>query len=296
LEKAPAKLLLFGEYTVMSGGSALAMPLSQFGGQWTDLVPPNGQSLQKAQGRLHQLANHESLRRLAWLDLAALERDLDRGRWIKSDIPAGYGLGSSGMVTALIYGNYATDKADSIIELRSHLATIESFFHGTSSGIDPLTCYTNRRLLIGAPNDPITALPDIPLPKGIHLYLLDSGRKRNTAQLVERFAAQKVNSIDERMELGELKKLTELVLLGYLGEAGYQKSFFEHLRQLSAQQLQYFGHPFIPPDISEVWTDGLHLGHYYMKLCGAGGGGFFQVWSTQPLGHTLGEFSLVEIL
>ena len=46
----------------------------------------------------------------------------------------------------------------------------------------------------------------------------------------------------------------------------------------------------IPASIKEVWLAGLESKEYFIKLCGAGGGGFFMIYTPTdkvPLDHSL---------
>ena len=70
-----------------------------------------------------------------------LEKEIGDGLYFESSIPEGYGLGSSGALVAALYHRYAkngqvssrssTSKTD-IPQLKSDLAILESWFHGTS--------------------------------------------------------------------------------------------------------------------------------------------------------------------
>ena len=71
------------------------------------------------------------------------------GLYFDSSIPQGYGVGSSGALVAAIYDKYASDKItvlenltrDKLLKLKSIFSMMESFFHGKSSGLDPLNSY-----------------------------------------------------------------------------------------------------------------------------------------------------------
>ncbi len=287
--QAPGKLLLFGEYAVLLGGNALATPVTQFGGQIT-FEKPRG-SLSKAQGRLSELSVHPAIAALTWLHRDHLVADLAKGMWIRSNIPSGYGLGSSGMVTALLYANYADQNHASLSELKSRLAAIESFFHGSSSGIDPLTSLLNQVLHITEAGLKVTALAQFPKTDH-HLYLLDSKRKRNTAHLVQAFKQSKQENPEFAQSSSELVPCTELALNAFLNS---ETDFERKLRQLSSLQFRLFNASFIQPGLRALWQEGLAKETYTMKLCGAGGGGFYQVWSKKPLGSELGGFPLIRI-
>ena len=287
---APGKLLLFGEYTILLGGNALAVPLPMYEGSWTFETPKG--DLRKAQGRLLELAQFAEFHNYSWLDTQRLKSDLSQGLWIDSNIPSGYGIGSSGMVTALVYQDYAHELEMQLIDVKTKLAEIESFFHGSSSGIDPLTSYYRKPIVIGQNGGFMELLDKLP-KRTMHVYLLDSNRKRNTAQLVDYFKFMRNSDQDFAMEAKELLGLTNNLLSSYISTE--VPAFKDQLRALSFAQYNLFDNKFIPPDIREIWQNGLHFDHYTMKLCGAGGGGFFLVWSEKELGHTLGEFSLVKV-
>ena len=90
------------------------------------------------------------------LDIARLIRDIEQGLYFRSSIPKGYGLGSSGALCAAIYDEYGEDKnkiirktgSEELLDVKKALASMESWFHGTSSGIDPLCIYFNKPLII----------------------------------------------------------------------------------------------------------------------------------------------------
>ncbi|MGB3548199.1 MAG: mevalonate kinase, partial [Saprospiraceae bacterium] len=65
-----------------------------------------------------------------------MNRDLTSGRRLHSNIPEGYGMGSSGAVCVAVLSDYASPATLDRIN-RPFLARMESFFHGTSSGTDP---------------------------------------------------------------------------------------------------------------------------------------------------------------
>jgi mevalonate kinase len=54
---------------------------------------------------------------------------------------------------------------------------------------------------------------------------------------------------------------------------GDKAEFFKTLSTLSSLQLNHFSE-MILPNIVEFWMGGLKSNEYYLKLCGAGGGGY----------------------
>ena len=87
-----------------------------------------------------------------------LKRDIDQNLHFDSSIPQGYGVGSSGALVAAIYDHYADDKItvlenltrEKLLRLKSIFSKMESFFHGKSSGLDPLNSYLSLPILINS--------------------------------------------------------------------------------------------------------------------------------------------------
>ena len=62
---------------------------------------------------------------------------------------------------------------------------LESYFHGTSSGIDPLICYMNLPILIeNKENVDKVAIPKPEAGKGA-IFLIDSGMVGETGPMVQ---------------------------------------------------------------------------------------------------------------
>src|SRR5690606_36364954 len=88
--------------------------------------------------------------------LDEFQADIDCGMYFDSSIPQGYGVGSSGALVASIYDKYANDKItvldnltrEKLLKLKSIFSLMESFFHGKSSGLDPLNSYLSIPILI----------------------------------------------------------------------------------------------------------------------------------------------------
>jgi mevalonate kinase len=290
VRSTPSKLLLFGEYAILDGGDALAVPLFQFAGEWTYEQP-------NAQGNLMQLAQDQRLIDLGCLDLTNLKSDLLDGRWIKSNIPSGYGIGSSGVVTALIYAHYRTHELTDLRQIKGILAAIESFFHGKSSGIDPLTSFMAKPIYVQM-GGIVSALESIQRPP-LCLGLLNSKRKRaSTESLVAQYKTRSAESPDSAILVQAIKEC-QLALTSFCTQTADNEmpalAFIENLRQLSVLQLKLFEGEWIPNDIADIWRAGIETDSgYIMKLCGAGGGGFFQVWSTAHI-TSLGGYDVCPI-
>ena len=86
-------------------------------------------------------------------NLVHFEEELNRGLYFESSIPQGYGAGSSGALIAAFYEHFSispiTNPSDTHLkELKKELGVLESYFHGNSSGTDPLVSYLKHSLLL----------------------------------------------------------------------------------------------------------------------------------------------------
>lgn len=278
-----SKLLLFGEYTIISGGQALALPLSRFSCRWTQL----GSGMDSKTALRHFFSYLQQLDAQNWLkgvlDLEQFATDLNNGFFLESNIPTGYGLGSSGALCAAVYDRYALDKFDRnarehYVELRNILGLMESHFHGASSGVDPLICYLNQPVLIrtGAEIECVSAaLPAEDSP--IQFFLLDTGMSRQTGPLVEYFLKKcESRSYARRIE-NELIPYTEAIIESFLH--GHWADVYGRMHVISHFQWEHFDH-MIPDAFKAVWQEGLDGDYFKLKLCGAGGGGFLLGWTN----------------
>jgi len=269
-----SKLLLFGEHTVVKGSRALAVPYARYSGKWSFEEHKNQRkSADALRSFCDHLMQHESL--LHQFNLTQFSEDLKRGLWFDSNIPTGYGLGSSGSVCAAVYDRYGVDKLDkkkaaSLSGLKSTFAQMESYFHGSSSGTDPLICYLNKAVILQK-ND-LNTVSLLRLNEGKSgMFLLNTHIPRKTGPLVRLFLDKCENPAFNQLIENELALYTDNCINAFL-----QKNttvLFDNLRKLSDFQYQYLPE-MIPEKFRKIWLDGLTSGDYILKLCGAGGGGF----------------------
>ncbi len=151
-----AKILLFGEYSIIENSMGLSIPYNFYQGS-LKTGELKGETRVKSNDHLKKYFNHllqlnESGDLICDLNFDQFGEDLEKGLYFDSNIPQGFGVGSSGAVCAAVYSNYAlngisTDdglKKQEIVELKLIFSQLESYFHGKSSGIDPLICYLNN--------------------------------------------------------------------------------------------------------------------------------------------------------
>ncbi|MFN0213090.1 MAG: mevalonate kinase [Saprospiraceae bacterium] len=262
----PAKLLLFGEHVLLRGARALAVPVPAFGGHWAF-----GQNPDKHHKRLLQFAHSESLQSLGMLDTLSFRRELESGLFFQSDIPTGYGLGSSGALCAAVYDRYVVEKTQDLTELKRIFAQMEGFFHGNSSGIDPLTSFVGAPLLIQNKTEVQRVFPrpwSTEIPK---VLLLDSCLPRRTGPLVEWFLAQCFDPLFDQKLTNEYLPAHHAVVEAWL--SADKDLFWPNLRRISNFQFDHF-EPMIPETLKDFWQKNLDNQDFVLKICGAGGGGF----------------------
>ena len=276
-----SKILLFGEYGIIKDSKGLSIPYNFYNGalKASDLKTKDqlvsNQSLKK-------LANYleKNPSKLVSFDIDKLKKDLAGGMYFDSSIPQGYGVGSSGALVASIYDKYAFDKItvlenltrDKLLKLKAVFSYIESFFHGNSSGLDPLNSYLSLPILINSKNDVETAgIPSQKQQNKGAVFLIDSGVVGETAPMVNLFM-DKMKQDGFRVMLKEqFIKHTDACVEDFL--SGNISSLFKNIKQLSKTVLDNFK-PMIPEKFHKLWKKGIETNDYYLKLCGSGGGGY----------------------
>ena len=270
-----SKILLFGEYGIIKNSKAIVIPYKKYYGSLKFSSKLN--NVQKDSNiNLKQLSkyikNNEFVSNK--LNTLKLDSDIENGLYFESTIPESYGLGSSGAVVAAIYESYKQELAINleINDLKLILSNIESFFHGKSSGIDPLSCYVQKPLLVESKNSINTI--DIP-PHNINskrtLFLLDTECKGNTQGLVEIFLNKLRRKDFEVFFENEFAVATNNSITNFL-ERKYE-DFENNFIELSKKTFNNF-QEMIPINYKNLWMDGIEKKDYYLKLCGSGGGGF----------------------
>lgn len=281
-----SKILLFGEYSIIHHSMGLAVPYDLFQGrlvfrQVTQVSPKIMHSNRELKAFADYLKDQVETRQIdVDFDLTSLDFDLEQGLYFESTIPQGFGLGSSGALTTGLYDRYAQHKPsfsgrkpnlEEILELKQVFARMESHFHGSSSGFDPLICYLNMPLLIRSKElIEVTEVPKYENTGGA-VFLLNTARPRRTEPLVNLFLEKCTNESFMSACQNELIPQNDAAIEAFLG--GDTDALFEHVKAISSFQQEYFK-PMIPNLFRKVWQDGLESDTYYLKLCGAGGGGF----------------------
>ena len=149
---------------------------------------------------------------------------------------------------------------------------MESFFHGKSSGLDPLNSYLSIPILINSKdNIEATGIPSQSAEGKGAVFLLDSGIVGETAPMVNIFMENLKDQGFRTMLKNQFVKYTDLCVENFLG--GDKKSLFSNTKKLSRVVLNNFK-PMIPEQFHGIWQKGIDTNDYYLKLCGSGGGGY----------------------
>ncbi len=276
-----SKILLFGEYGIIKDSKGLSIPYNFYNGALktdgleSEISKKSNENLKKYVAYLKTIRPE-----LVTFDIETLEKDVEAGMYFDSSIPQGYGVGSSGALVAAIYDQYAFDKItvlenltrEKLMTLKSIFSEMESFFHGKSSGLDPLNSYLSIPILINS-QDHIEAA-GIPSQKSDGkgaVFLLDSGIIGETAPMVSIFMEKMKQEGFRNMLKNQFIKHTDACVDDFL--RGDFKSLFGNTKKLSKVALNHFK-PMIPQQFHALWKNGLDTNDYYLKLCGSGGGGY----------------------
>lgn len=276
-----SKILLFGEYGIIKDSKGLSIPYNFYNGALKTEENPSEEA-QKSNESLQRFTEYLSKidEDLVVFDIALLKNDVNAGMYFDSSIPQGYGVGSSGALVAAIYDKYAQNKItvlenltrEKLLSLKTVFAEMESFFHGKSSGLDPLNSYLSLPILINSKeNIEATGIPTQSSDGQGAVFLLDSGIIGETAPMVSIFMENMKQEGFRKMLKNQFIKHTDACVDDFL--KGDIKSLFKNTKQLSKVVFNHFK-PMIPAQFHELWKNGIETNDYYLKLCGSGGGGY----------------------
>jgi mevalonate kinase len=279
-----SKILLFGEYGIIQDSKGLSIPYNFYNGALKTDENPSIEAI-SSNGHLKRFVAHLKYLaieqpNLVQFDLTTLEADVANGMYFDSSIPQGYGVGSSGALVAAIYDKYALNKItvlenltrEKLLELKTIFSQMESFFHGKSSGLDPLNSYLSIPILINSKdNIEATGIPTQSFDGKGAVFLIDSGIIGETAPMVNIFMENLKDQGFRNMLKTQFVKYTDSCVENFLG--GDMKSLFANTKKLSKVVLNNFK-PMIPEQFHSIWQKGIDTNDYYLKLCGSGGGGY----------------------
>ena len=265
-----SKVILFGEYSMIFDATALMIPLTKFSAQWrfaSHLDASGGKaSNMSLQSFADYLSTDNELKNI--IDLQRLNHNLYYGLFLSSNVPSGYGLGSSGTLVAAVYDGYAKQKTDDLLQLKTLFGKMESYFHGSSSGIDPLQCYLGKPFKITPKG--VELLSDDFLKKDIHICLIDTKIKSNTKPLVDHFKQQREDAAFLSCFQSEYVPCVTACIDAMI--EGDKELFFNSLKQLTKGQLEFL-RPMITDNSMDLFTTDFDF-NFGVKISGSGGGGY----------------------
>ena len=276
-----AKILLFGEYGIIKDSKGLSIPYNFYNGALKKDENASDEAVNSNKNLKKFVVHLESIdTNLVSFDIEVLKKDVEHGMYFDSSIPQGYGVGSSGALVAAIYDKYAKDKItvlenltrEKLLKLKTIFSEMEAFFHGKSSGLDPLNSYLSIPILINSQDHiEATGIPSQKSEGKGAVFLLDSGIIGETAPMVGIFMENMKQEGFRKMLKDQFIKHTDACVEDFL--KGDIKSLFSNTKQLSKVVLNHFK-PMIPKQFHKLWKKGIETNAYYLKLCGSGGGGY----------------------
>lgn len=264
-----SKVILFGEYSMIFDATALMVPLQQFSARWKlgKLTMPRAKKSNENICMFRDyLAEQKDIKE--YVDVEMLSKDLRFGLNLRSNVPSGYGLGSSGTLVAAVYDRYAKQHINDLMKLKSIFGKMESYFHGSSSGIDPLQCYLGKPFRISPQG--VELVKTGFLNKDIHVCLIDTKIKSNTRPLVQHFKEKRqdeafLNAFQQNYVPHVTDCINSLI-------DGANEAFFASLAQLAKAQLQFL-RPMITENTLPLFERDYDF-HFGVKISGSGGGGY----------------------
>ena len=273
-----SKILLFGEYGIIEDSKGLSIPFNFYKGALK--IPNKINSISKASNEiLRGFLKYLKSSKIK-LDLEKFSFDIDKGLYFNSSIPEGYGIGSSGALVAAVYDKYAFEKItvlenltrEKLINLKNIFSIMESYFHGKSSGLDPLNSYLSIPILINSKKDiKVTGIPSQKSIGNGAVFLMDSGKIGSTAPMVNIFMEKMKKDGFRKIMNEKFIRYTNLCVDNFLN--GDLSDLFNNTKKLSRIVLKNFK-PMIPKEFHSVWKKGIDNDSYFLKLCGSGGGGY----------------------
>ena len=145
---------------------------------------------------------------------------------------------------------------------------MESFFHGNSSGFDPLICYLRQPVLIKKDRN-LEILKPLKSPSPI--FLIDTGISRKAENLIKILSDKSQSEHYKNLITHDLVPNIDDAIAAFLNNQS--TILLDIVHKISFFQYRFFAEA-IPLPYKNIWLDGLSSDVYKLKLCGAGGGGF----------------------
>lgn len=269
-----SKLLLFGEHIINKGARGLAIPLAGYDGVFK-FGNLRERQIKESNESLNQLANyiihHEHI--AEQYDTNQMLEAVEKGLYFDSNIPQGYGLGSSGALVAAVYHQYRTHKKKStpISTIKHELALLESHYHGKSSGLDAIVCYLNKAVIVD--NSEVSETFDLAASKdgAMKVFTINTHIARSTSPFVNLFLDKCKDKKFMTTVQKSLVPANDIAIDAFLNKK--YAELWKSAKIISQLQMDMIPE-FIPKAFHDVWKTGLRTDQFHLKICGAGGGGF----------------------
>lgn len=280
----PGKIMLFGEHSIACQSHALVVPFFAKSASW-EFCPENQQTpaIKASAESLKDFADYLKNTPALAADFAIneFESELKKGLYFESSIPQGYGAGSSGALVAAVYERfYSGPKPDDNKQLKALLAQIESFFHGSSSGIDPLCCLLQETFRIDESGG-LFPLPDFSNKMAdfpVKIFLVDTQTTSSTAGMVAHFKEKLLQySFFKKLQAQYIPANNQAIESFVKGDFSSFLSAAEHISLLQQQELGRM----IPDDFQKHFGPISAEKPFTLKLCGSGGGGYLLGFTTE---------------
>lgn len=261
------KLLLFGEYLVLNQGAALALPEERYFVRWERKETPDEELLKYLEFLCQEATLSE------YLKFHLLEKHLQTGWQLVSDVPRHKGLGSSATIVAAVYDRYKSKKDSEISmdDLQQIFATMENYMHGTSSGFDPLPVYFNQPIL-RKNNQSVRVNTRLPCLDSWTTELIDSGEERENGEGINRYLDRLKKDKTFASKIDTLTKVNNKLVEAVIKN---EKRIAENLLKTFSENQFYLFTDWIPEKIRHEWDENRQEIDSAYKMLGAGGGGYF---------------------
>ena len=275
-----AKILLFGEYGIIKNSKGISIPFNLYSGS-LDIDKSLNKKIKSSNEQIKSFYDYLKLKfDNDEFNFETFKSDIDDWLYFKSSIPTGYGVGSSGALVAAVYDKYSLKKikiekkinAEKIIVLKNIFSKMESFFHGESSGLDPLNSYLSSPILIKSKKEIETISIPYQIKNGNQgFFLVDARGSSNTRILVDKFLESMKDNEFEKLFKNEFVEYSNSCIDDFL-DSNFN-SLQKNIKKLSKFTYDNFK-AMIPEQFDSIWLKGLKTDDYFLKLCGSGGGGF----------------------
>ncbi len=281
----PSKILLFGEYIVLYGANALLIPYRKYHGKLA-FAHPLSKVQKESNIILHDFSSFLKRKAVYGLNFTILEKDLSQGLFFDSNIPQGFGLGSSGALCAALYKKYSIKNYSFAHPLmfKNFFSSLESYFHHhIASGLDAMACFFQKDFLYSRGNFFFIRHC---LKKRINIFLLNTKKQAKTKEVKNIFENKILKKYIHNNWINIFVKMNNMCIKNILNYSIHD--FWPALFALSQFMLQHF-QALIPSQFHDIWAYGLSTKAYGLKLCGSGGGGYL-------LGFTKNRFLVEQLL